>query len=56
MVELDEPWNKEGIFTAFSAETYIKNCIPRLASMVGLKEFKKYNTPMSEDSHLELDT
>ena len=56
VVELDEPWNQEGIYTAFSAETYIKNCIPKLASMCGIKEFKKYNTPMSEETHLEMDT
>lgn len=55
VVELGEPWNKEGIFTAFSAETYIKNCIPRLSSMCGMKEFHKYNTPMSEEYHPELD-
>jgi hypothetical protein len=28
VVELGEEWNKEGIYTAFSAETYIKK--PRL--------------------------
>jgi hypothetical protein len=27
VVELGEEWNKEGIYTAFSAETYIKNSL-----------------------------
>jgi Reverse transcriptase (RNA-dependent DNA polymerase) len=56
VIELGEPWDKEGIFTAFSAETYIKNCLPKLAAMCGMKEFKKYNTPISEELHPELDT
>ena len=56
VVELQEPWDKEGIFTAFSAETYIKNCLPRLTSMCGMAEFKKYNTPFHEDYHPELET
>jgi hypothetical protein len=55
VVELGEPWNREGIFTAFSAETYIRNCLPRLATMCEMKEFKKYNTPISEELHPELD-
>jgi hypothetical protein len=30
VVELGEEWNKEGIYTAFSAETYIKNSLDSL--------------------------
>ena len=41
---------------AFSVETYIKNCLPRLTSMCGMSEFKKYNTPFHEEYHPELDT
>ena len=36
VVELQEPWDKEGIYTAFSAETYIKNCLPKLKAMCGV--------------------
>jgi Reverse transcriptase (RNA-dependent DNA polymerase) len=56
VVELQEPWCKEGIFTAFSAETYIKNCLPKLSDMCGLPKFKKQNVPFSEEYHPELDT
>jgi Reverse transcriptase (RNA-dependent DNA polymerase) len=56
VVELQEPWSKEGIFTAFSAETYIKNCLPKLSVMCGLPKFKKQNVPFSEEYHPELDT
>ena len=55
VVELPEPWDKEGIHTAFSAETYIKNCLPKLAGMCGITEFKKWKTPFSEDYHPELE-
>ena len=56
VVELQEPWSKEGIFTAFSAETYVKNCLPKLSVMCGLPKFKKQNVPFSEEYHPELDT
>jgi hypothetical protein len=56
VVELQEPWNKEGIFTAFSAETYIKNCLPRLTAMCNMTEFKKWKTPFAEECYPELDT
>ena len=55
VVELPPPWDKEGIHTAFSAETYINNCLPRLCSMCGVTQFKKYHTPFSEDYHPELE-
>ena len=55
VVELQEPWDKEGIFTAFSAETYIKNCLPKLTTMCDMTEFKKYKTPFSDEYHPELD-
>ena len=55
VVELDASWNKEGIYTAFSAETYIKNCIPKLCAMCGVQEFKKVKTPFHEDYHPELE-
>jgi hypothetical protein len=39
VVQLDEPWHKERIYTAFSAETYIKNSVEKLAAMYGLVNF-----------------
>ena len=56
VVELDSQWAQEGIFTAFSAETYIiKNCIGRLAEMCGKKQFPKERTPFVEVYHPEQD-
>ena len=51
---LSEVWRKEGIKTAFSAKTYIKNTVLRLETMVGA-EFAGFDTPMSEVLHPELD-
>ena len=51
---LDEHWNKEGITIAFSAQTYIKNLIPKFEKLFN-KELKTYNTPMENDAHPELD-
>ena len=56
VVELPEEWHKEGVHTAFSAETYIKNCIPKLLVMCGVPEFKKVKTPFHEEYHPELET
>jgi Reverse transcriptase (RNA-dependent DNA polymerase) len=56
VVELQEPWNQEGIYTAFSAETYIKNCLPKLCVMCNLPKFKKQNIPFPDECHPELDT
>jgi len=39
IVELSPEWEKEGISTAFSAETYILNALPKLAKSCGLMEF-----------------
>ena len=51
---LSELWRKEGIKTAFSARTYIKNTVARLETMIG-QEFAVFDTPMSESLHPELD-
>ena len=56
VVDLPEEWKTENISTAFSAKTYIRNCIPKLASMIGKERFKKYSTPFSDVYHPELDT
>jgi hypothetical protein len=57
VVQLGEEWEKEGINTALSAETYIENVVKKLATMVGIEEFPKsrYRTPMSENYYPELD-
>ena len=44
VVELGPEWEKEGISSAFSAETYIKNSLPKLAKLCGLDDFKKWST------------
>ena len=51
---LSELWRKEGIKTAFSARTYIKNTVQRLETMVG-QEFVGFDTLMSQALHPELD-
>ena len=56
IITLSPEWEKEGITTAFSAKTYIKNCIPKLAKMCEKEQFKAYKTPFREDYHPELDT
>jgi hypothetical protein len=55
VVELGEEWNKEGIYTAFSAETYIKNSLGKLATMCGKASFPDKKTPFSDTYHPELD-
>ena len=56
-IQLGEEWDKEGITTALSAETYIENIVQKLAAMVGVSEFHKgrYKTPMNEDYFPESD-
>ena len=56
VVELGQEWEKDNISTAFSAETYIQNALPRLASVCGLQQFPKSKIPFSENYHPELDT
>ena len=55
VVELGNPWDKEGIYTAFSAETYITNCLKKLATMCGIPEFAKHKSPMDSEYHPELE-
>ena len=51
---LTAKWLKEGVQTAFSARTYIEQCMDKLQHMMG-KQFSEYKTPMAEASHPELD-
>ncbi len=41
VVDLGPEWEKEGLKSAFSAETYILNVLPKLAKLCGLEVFKK---------------
>ena len=56
VVDLPPEWESERCRTAFSASTYIKNCIPKLADMCGKKTFKQAKTPFSDAYHAEIDT
>jgi len=56
VIELPNEWHEEGVHTAFSAQTYIQNCLPKLATMCGKEQFHSYNTPFEEVHHPELDT
>lgn len=53
IVELSEEWHKEAIITTMSAETYMNNCIPKLAKMCGKTTFHTYKTPFNEDYHAD---
>jgi hypothetical protein len=55
VVELGEEWHKEGIYTAFSAETYVKSNMDKLATMCGKTQFADKKTPFSDTYHPELD-
>ena len=55
VVELEDQWKEQQIYTAFSAHTYIENSAKCLASMCGVTDFKHYSTPMASDYHPELD-
>ena len=50
--ELREEWNKEGIYTAFSAETYIKNSLGKLATMCGKPNFPDKKMPFVNSRRL----
>ena len=55
VLELGEEWHHEGISNALTAETYIKNVVPKLEKMVGKTISHRWKTPFSEDYHAELD-
>ncbi len=55
VVELGEEWNKECIYTAFSAETYIKNSLNKMAIMCGKTKFADKKSPFSDTYYPELD-
>ena len=55
VVDLHQDWERENVTTAFSARTYIENCIPKLAQMCGKERFHSHSTPFSDTYHPELD-
>jgi hypothetical protein len=55
VVQLDEQWHEQKIFTRFAAHTYIENSLKRLSTMCGISNFKDYSTPMASNYHAELD-
>ena len=55
VLELGPEWEKENISTAFSAETYIRNALPRLAKACGVEQFRICRTPFSDQYHPEHD-
>ena len=55
VVDLGEEWQSHNMHSAFSAETYIRNCLPKLAEMCGLKQFSTKKNPFSDAYHPELD-
>jgi hypothetical protein len=54
VVELPPEWCIENCYTSFSAQTYIQNCLPKLASMFWKESFRSY-TPLDENYRAELD-
>jgi hypothetical protein len=54
VIDLNDQWKKEGAHQAFSSETYLQNCIPKLENMLGV-EFGKKSVPFNPDYHPELD-
>ena len=56
VIDLPDEWNNEKCKTAFSAETYIRNCIPKLAAICNKKAFRSYKTPFSDSYYAEMDT
>ena len=55
MVDLPEEWAPEQCKTAFSASTYIKNCLLKLAAMCDKQNFSRANIPFSDSYPAELD-
>ena len=52
---LPPDWEKEGIHTAFSANTYITSILPELKELSIRDSFPRKKVPMSTDYHPELD-
>ena len=53
--ELGPEWEKQGVKTALSAKTYIKNVVKKNAEMCGVQDFKSHKSPMAKEYHPEED-
>jgi hypothetical protein len=51
----DKQWQEEGVFTALSAWTYIKNVMEKLQQLCGVEQFCKKKSPMNYLYHPETD-
>jgi hypothetical protein len=54
VVELDPAWTAEGIYTALSARTYIKNVVEKFEALFN-QEFRSHKSPMDSEYHPESD-
>jgi hypothetical protein len=52
--ELDSSWNKEGIYTALAAKTYIGNVVGKYETLFG-HELREFKSPMDSSYHPETD-
>lgn len=50
-----EQWTNDHVSTALSAETYIKNFIPKITQLLAKEKLKGYGTPMSSFCQPEVD-
>ena len=48
---LESKWLQHNVTTAFSAQTYIKNTIETLQTMLNIQKLADYKTSMSEVLH-----
>ena len=55
VLQLGEEWEPEGIDSAFSAETYIRQCLPKLAKLCNKEYFPYQKVPFRDKYHPELD-
>ena len=53
--KLRKEWEPERINSAFSAETYIRQNLPKLAKICGKEQFAYQKTPFRDKYHPELD-
>ena len=51
---LGDQWQAEGVDLAFSAQTHVKNTVPKFEELFGLT-MKSAKTPMSPDLQPEMD-
>ena len=55
VIELDDVWNKAGIYFALSAKTYIENVVKKFKTLMRC-DFRKHKSPIDANYHPEKDT